>query len=198
MKTGIYCGVFDPVHVGHVSFAEYVLELGLVDRLVIVPTSVPPHKKPPVTSIEHRFQMVLLAFGQESPFYIFSGYESGDFPSYTCDTVAHLRKLYSGDDLFFIIGLDSMLQLKKWKNYGEIIKNVKFIVSGRDGSRFSQLSKVFGDEFVDEKMVVLDRFKPLKVSSTEVRELLRQNREYGLSFLMPSVAEYVVENRLYV
>jgi len=197
MKTGIYGGVFDPVHLGHVTLANYVLESGIVDRLIILPTSLPPHKKLPFVTIEHRFNMILLAFGQENPFIIFSKYESENKVSCTYNSIEHFKKKYPQDDLFLIIGIDSMLQLKNWKNYKTIVDNVNFIVSPRQNSNIDKLKTYFSRSFVEKKVLILNEFKSVSISSTDLKKMIITDRKNISTYLSENIIDYIVENRLY-
>ncbi len=116
MNTGVMGGTFDPIHIGHLVVAEEVrarLNLGVV---LFVPAGQPwLRADSPVSVVEHRVQMVRLAIA-DKPYFKLSTMEiERAGPSYTVDTIAELQgQIDAGDELFFILGWDSLAQLPQW------------------------------------------------------------------------------------
>ena len=138
MKTeriGILGGTFDPVHIGHMAIAQKALEKCRLDKVIFVPSALPPHKKMPrLASAWDRYRMVALA-AQGNPRFEVSDYEvQKGGKSYSIDTVCHFRAQYPAETkLFFIIGEDNVDTLETWKEIDRIIEIVTFIVVNRPG-----------------------------------------------------------------
>lgn len=128
MKIGFLGGSFDPVHFGHLIAAQDVFEQFHLDRLVLMPAAQAPLKPNDVQSTpEDRLAMLRAATEWDQRL------EISDFElrrggiSYTIDTVRHLRALFPGDQLYWIIGGDQLPLLHRWRDIGELAKLIEFI-----------------------------------------------------------------------
>ena len=122
MKIGVFGGTFNPIHNGHIRLAElYHKELGL-DKIIVIPTNIPPHKSAEnVVSSVDRLNMLNLAF-EQYPFVEISDIElnmSGK--SYTVNTISALKEIYPNDDLYLIVGGDMFLCFESWREYKKIL-----------------------------------------------------------------------------
>ena len=197
MRIGIYGGTFNPPHTGHRKAArEAIGALGL-DKLLIIPTAEPPHKELPEESAgpEQRLELARLCFGglegaEVSPLEMERGGKS-----YTVDTVAELRRLYPGAELWLIMGGDMFLSLEKWYRSEELLRETGVAVSARADEReriLAEAEKLRRERgarvrFIDEP--------PIVISSTALRESLR--RAGGREYLTEETYAYIVKNRLY-
>lgn len=196
MKIGIFGGSFDPIHNEHINMAlASKQELGL-DRLYIVPAKVSPFKKTlKVTSPNARLEMIKLAFQDTDA--IVSDYEltkQGD--SYTYETVLQFKKFFPKDTLYLIIGGDSLVKFKDWKNPDIITKNAEIVVVERSGDYISyeaeakSFKKRFGKNFIKLNHV------GGTVSATKVR--LYSSLRLPLDGLVPkAVEEYIYKNGIF-
>jgi nicotinate-nucleotide adenylyltransferase len=133
-RIGILGGTFDPIHIGHVALASAAQErLGLT-RVIVLPSHIPPHRRPPLASSFHRFAMVALAVVGRT------GWQSSDLelrgggPSYTTDTIRSFHDQgYHAWELFFIIGADAFGEIATWKDYPNILERAHFAVVSRPG-----------------------------------------------------------------
>lgn len=133
MKTGLFGGSFDPVHMGHVRLVRTVRKAFGLDDLIVVPSADPPHKDAShMADPADRLEMTRLAFAKE-PGCVISDVEiKRGGRSYTIDTVVHFLNTRPEDtQLFLIMGLDSFLELNTWKNYKKIVETVPLIVINR-------------------------------------------------------------------
>ena len=171
-RIGIMGGTFDPIHEGHVHMAREALgDLGL-DRVLMIPTGNPPHKKG-VTDGEDRWKMVCASVA----------WDEGLQPSrieldrggviYTVDTLSRLRESYPQAQWYYIIGEDTLLDLKNWRRYEEVLGMCTFLVCPRpwEATREELAAEearltALGGRFIHVDMPMKD------VSSTEVRESL--------------------------
>lgn len=191
MKIGFMGGSFDPVHFGHLIAAQDALERGGLARVVFVPAAQAPLKPGAVqASAEARLGMLRAALDGDARFEV-SDYEvrKGGL-SYTIDTVRHMRERFSGDELAWVIGADQLGRLHLWKDIGELVTLVEFVVLARPGWVPRRREDIEGLRlrWCDGHLVQL--------SSTEVRERVKAGRP--VDFLMPhKTVEYVRENGLY-
>ena len=136
MKTGILGGTFNPVHRAHLGIAREVQDACMLDRVLFIPAAEPPHKDVAGrVSFTDRLAMVEIATAK-IPGFLASDLEikrSGK--SYSVDTLEILLELNPGDELYFIIGLDSYRDIASWKDFGRIFSLSNVVVTTRPGAR---------------------------------------------------------------
>ncbi len=199
MNIGVLGGTFDPIHNGHMAVAEATrAELNLAEVL-FVPAGQPWLKgKKPILSAEHRVQMTRLAIAG-TPYFKLSTVEvDRDGPSYTVDTMAELQTRFGAEDeLFFIIGSDSVSQLPHWRDPERLIQLCRLVAVPRPGyvlPALDSLDKIFPG--LSGRMIVLDR-PEVDISATEVRR--RVARGLPIDGLVPEpVARYIRQHKLYL
>jgi nicotinate-nucleotide adenylyltransferase len=212
LKLGILGGTFDPIHLGHLRVAEEITEKLNLEKLLLIPSAVPPHKgTKPVTPFEHRLAMTQLA-AQESP-----KFEALDLEgrrqgfSYSVETLRELHQNFGPDLLlYFIIGMDAFLEIKMWKEYERLFEYAHFVVITRPGSPSRELepfllSLDIGFTPSNEEGTFLhpsgnkifcDQTTHMDISSTQIRE--RMMAEKSIRFLvLESVRSYIIEKELY-
>ena len=125
MKIAIMGGTFNPIHHGHLLCAEQVRDGLGYDKILFVPSARPPHKsQPDMVSAEHRYQMVLLATTNNQNFEVSRIELDREGPSYTIQTIRTLRNNYgTSTDLAWIIGADSLIEYKIWKDFDGVYSN---------------------------------------------------------------------------
>ncbi len=215
-RLGILGGTFNPVHYGHLAAAEEVRDRLKLDRILFIPSFVPPHKhEEDVPLAVHRMEMVRLAVAGNPTF------EPSDIEirrggrSYTIDTVESLRNVHPDAELYFITGLDSFLEIKTWNKWETLLSLCRFVVLSRPGYRFSGLRtldfmKCAEKEFAEldrgirtESVVRSGRFTvhlemiPLfDISSTDIRRRMKEGR--SIKYHLPEAVEtYIIKNKLY-
>ena len=216
-KLGILGGTFNPIHYGHLAAAEEVRDRLKLDRVLIIPSHIPPHKQEKdVPSAVQRMEMVHLATAGNANF------EPSDIEirrggsSYTIDTLTALRQVYPGTDFFFITGLDTFLEIQTWQKWEEVLRLCCFVVLSRPGYRFIDLMKVdFMRQFEKELVgldqetlqqtivsagafqVCLERIPLYDISSTDIRKRVKEGS--SIKYLLPEAVEiYIMKSRLYV
>lgn len=197
-KKGIMGGTFDPVHKGHLALAACACqELGL-EEVLFIPSKNPPHKMGRIVSPEKdRMRMVQLAIQGEDRF-AFCGVElEREGMTYTVDTLSLLHKREPDTRWHFIMGADSLLEIGKWRNPGEILRLSALVAAVRDGSDQSVLERQrkdlenrFGGEIF---LLSMDR---IDISSTAIREAVRQEKDIR-EWVPEPVADYIKEQGLY-
>jgi nicotinate-nucleotide adenylyltransferase len=188
MRIGILGGTFNPIHIGHLILAEEALFKLKLDKVVFVPTYIPPHKnvegsvKP-----KERLKMVELAMADNSSFEVSTFELDSKKKSYSIDTLKSFRDTYGEDaQLFFITGSDLLKDLFSWKNVSEIFKMSKFIVANRPGYPVKDVPE-------EVETVVIT---PIEVSSEDIRKRLKEGK--SVRYLVPEkVRSYIVKHNLY-
>lgn len=196
-KYGIFGGSFNPIHYGHLMICEYIKdEMGL-DKVIFIPTGNPPHKDLEV-SAKDRYEMVRLAISSNPDFEISDIETIRVKMSYTVDTIRELKKIYREEKLYFLIGLDSIFQLKTWMKIGDLSKEIEFVVALRPGyinkeeinREIDFLRESFGTK------VNLINTPLYEISSTDLRDRIREGK--SLRYLIPKkVLDYIEESGFY-
>lgn len=203
MRIGLFGGTFNPIHYGHLRGAEEVRESFSLDKVIFIPAGIPPLKGLDVVNGLHRLNMVKLAV-RDNPYFEVSDYEiSKKSPSYTLNTVEHFKKLYSKHTLFFIIGIDSFLELHLWHKPEELVKMIDFIVMSRPGFGDIKLSQFIECEQENyfklknsDKKVYYISISPYWISSSCLRQMIRNGK--SIRYLVPDqVKDYIERKKLY-
>lgn len=190
MRIGILGGTFDPPHFGHILLAKEAMRQCKLDKIVLLPSANPPHKKS-VSSPRHRLNMAKIA-ARENGFDLCDAEYGRAKPSYTFDTALEMKKIYPDDDLFFIIGGDSVLDFEKWYRWEELLGIANFIAGARtqEEAERVRLAAEEKNRKYGNKITVIT-FTPIEVSSTEIRN------GNGLENVSEKVREYIDRNNLY-
>lgn len=198
MKTGIYGGTFNPIHNGHLHIVEeFRRGLGL-DRVLLIPTRVPPHKAAPdLASAGERFAMCRLA-AQGKPWLELSDIEMRrEGKSYTAETLEELSALYPQDRFYLLMGEDMFLTLGRWYRPETIFSLASVCTTPRspDGlDALRQKALEYTGQF--QARCFLEHIPYLPISSTQVRQVAAAGE--SLAHLVPSpVAWYIREKGLY-
>ncbi|MDP2938385.1 MAG: nicotinate-nucleotide adenylyltransferase [Candidatus Omnitrophota bacterium] len=187
MRIGILGGTFNPVHIGHLILAEEVREKIKLDKVIFVPTYLPPHKdNSDIAPASARMAMVKLAI-KGNRYFLASDMEiKRDGRSYTIDTLKEFKSIYPQDELYFIIGSDLLKYLDDWKDLDEIIKMVKFIVATRPGYPLEKIPS----------HISTIPIRAVDISGFEIRKAIKENKSFR--YLVPeSVLKYIDKKRLY-
>jgi len=215
-RLGILGGTFNPIHLGHLAAAEEVRDRLKLEKVIFIPSFIPPHKsEEDMPSAVQRQEMVRLAI-KGNPHFTVSDMEiRRGGRSYTVDTLEMLRQAHIGAELYFITGLDSFLDIRTWKEWERLLTLCSFVVLSREGCRFRDITKL---EFLiapeqdlaaldgreREQAVIrtgnirvhLERVPFYDISSTDIR--MRIRRGHSIKYHLPEAVEhYIIENKLY-
>lgn len=195
-KYGIIGGTFNPIHFGHLMISEYIrVEMNL-DKIIFIPTGNPPHKNN-ILDAKIRYKMVELAVSENDNFSISNIEVERKGISYSVETIKLLRKHLDGK-IYFIIGSDTLFQLKTWKRIGELCESVEFIVAVRP-EYMSTKTLDLELKYLSQKYgaVVNIVETPLyEISSTDLRNRIINRK--SVKYLIPDkVINYIEENNLY-
>lgn len=190
-RIGLFGGTFDPPHKAHTELAKKVLTDFSLDKVIFIPAGNPPHKQESrKTDKLHRFNMVKLAVCDNDDFLVSDYDTKNEKPNYSYITIGHFKEQFPDDEIFFIIGADSLRDFPFWKNYKELLTLCKFIVVPRPNVPEEDYYKNF-DKDDDLSAFVFVKDFSYDLSSTELRKNLTEDK------LPHGVYEYIQENRLY-
>ncbi len=195
-RIGILGGTFDPIHYGHLVAAEAAREKFSLERVIFVPTGIPPHKETgTVTDFWHRYLMVVLAV-LGNPYFEVSRLEyERRGVTYTIDTMRQLRQLYGTEaELFFITGVDTILGVFSWLQAEELFSLCKFIVALRPGYDMQVVKEVLGKHY--ETVVEPLEMPQIGISSSGIRRRVLEGK--SIKYLVPeAVEQYITQQEIY-
>lgn len=213
VSIGLYGGTFNPIHLGHLKAAEAVTEAFELERVLFIPSYIPPHKESrEVASAAHRLRMVELALAGRDRFAASDIEVAAGGRSYSIVTVRKIKRLYPDAELFFITGVDAFLEIGTWREHEALLAECRFIVTTRPGWELD-VSGALGGKLGGSISPLIDGIMPgketreryrifplvidaLNISSTEVRA--RAGQGLSLAGLVPPAVErYIRENELY-
>lgn len=202
MKIGIYGGTFNPPHLGHMAAAQTAIAALNLDKLLLVPAAIPPHKALPqgTPAPEHRLAMVeKMADAMRLPAVEVCPIElHRQGPSYTSDTLEEIRAQYPGAELWLLVGTDMFLTLHLWHQPEEIFRLAGVCAFGRterDGEAVFAPQRDYLAHTFGARLTTITLPGLVDISSTRLRELL--GRGEGREYLLPAVYGYILMNRLY-
>ena len=135
MRLGLLGGTFNPIHIGHLRGAEEAREAFNLERICFIPAALPPHKDDRIeVSPTQRLEIVKLAVENNTAFSVCDLELSRGGKSYTVETLHQFRRQYRDAELFFILGMDSFLEVTTWKRYEDLFSLCNFVVLRRPGS----------------------------------------------------------------
>ena len=191
MRICLFGGTFDPPHIGHLLIAQTVCEAENFDKVIFIPANKTPNKKV-VTDQKSRVEMLELAVEGNPNFEISDLEIRRGGISYTIDTLKAYKDQLADkdDDLFYLLGSDSLLDLKNWKEPKEILKESQVIVAIRPGFRPSDIPSwlIHNIQFAN-----IPRFE---ISSSNIRKRWTENKTIRYMVTLP-VWEYINRHNLY-
>ena len=191
MKICIFGGTFDPPHIGHLLIAQTVCEVEDFDKILFVPAYSPPHKNQ-ITDIEHRINMVKIAI-RDNPKFEYSDVDViRKGTSYTFDTIVNIKKRVnvSKDEIYYLIGSDSLIDFKNWKKPRKILREAKVIVAIRPGFSPSDIPHWILQEV---HFANIPRFE---LSSSTIRSRWIKDLTIRYMVTLP-IWDYINKNKLY-
>ena len=197
MKIGIFGGAFNPVHNGHVQLMKSYLDYLGLEKLIIIPTAVPPHKTGAyLVSEEDRLNMLQLLAEDEPRFEVSDIEFRREGKSYTYLTLCELKKLYPDGEFYLIIGSDQYLVFNTWYKPDEILALATVCTMAREQGDLEKLY-AYRNENVNMKDSIIVEFDIFEASSTDIRRRIKEGK--SIKGLVPKAVEkYIKEHKLYV
>lgn len=192
MKIALLGGTFDPPHLGHRKLCESFIEMMDFDKILVIPTYIPPHKiREGISSGEDRLKMCSLAFEDIEKVEVSSMEIDRGGKSYSFDTLCALKEKYQGSELYFLMGTDMYATFHEWYRYEDVLKLCKLCVCRRyEEDEKNEFLSPFSDR------VIFCSTEPFEVSSSQIRETIKNGEDVS-DLLAPEVYEYILTRMLY-
>lgn len=189
MKTGLFFGSFNPIHCGHMVLANYMVEYTDLDEVWFVVSPHNPLKdKKTLLSQTHRLTMVRLAVEDHPKLKVSNIEFKLPQPSYTINTLAHLKEKYPKKEFALMMGMDNLQTFDKWKNHEQILKNHFIYVYPR--------YKMEPGKFAGHEHVMLTEAPVVEISSSFIRKAISEKKDMS-SFMPDKVSAYIKEMNFY-
>jgi nicotinate-nucleotide adenylyltransferase len=196
-RMGIFGGTFDPIHHGHLVIAEQVADVLGLERVIFVPSGVPPHKdfasvKAPV---EDRYAMVEAAVKGNGRFVVDRIEVDAGRAMYSVETVPLIKERYEGDEWFFVSGADEVSNLLAWRDPDGFLAEAKMVAATRPGYDISNLDHLSAQLENFDQIVPVECTR-LDISATTIRQMVAEGK--SVRYLVPeAVYEIIYDRGLY-
>jgi nicotinate-nucleotide adenylyltransferase len=188
-KVGLFFGSFNPIHIGHLAIAEFMVEQTDLNQLwFVVSPQNPLKEKKSLLTDHHRWIMVNIAIEDDVRFRAINIEFKMPRPSYTIDTLTRLSEKYPDYQFVLISGTDIFGSLHKWKNYQEILKQYSFYVYARPNYQMG--------DFANHFKIKIFNAPQMEVSSSYIRESIKEKKEIQY-LLPPKLNKYIKEMHFY-
>jgi len=189
LRIGLFFGSFNPVHIGHMAIANYMVEFSGIDQVWFVVSPQNPHKQNlNLLNEYHRLEMVNLAINDDHRFRASDVEFRLSKPSYTINTLAILADKYPAYSFSILIGADNLESLPKWKNFQAIIENYGVLVYPRPGFN--------AEKMADYQNIILTNAPLMEISSSFIRNAIKEGKDIR-HFLPGKVFEYIDKMNYY-
>lgn len=189
MKVGLFFGSFNPIHTGHLIIANYIAHYTNLEQVWLV---VSPHnplkKKSDLVNMYDRLEMAKLATDNAENIKVSDIEFKLPQPSYTIDTLTHLKERYPENEFTLIMGSDNLRSFKKWKNYEVLLQDYNILVYPRPGFENEALAS--------HPSVIITDTPQMEISSTFIRNAI-QNGQNVQFFVPDTVLEFIESKNLY-
>lgn len=201
MKTGILGGTFDPIHYAHLILAETARDVLGLDRVLVVPAGIPPHKRNRrISSAQDRNDMVRAAIANVPGFEISTFESNGNGISFTYLTLRHFHSLYPDDTFVLVTGSDTLADIPYWREPAEVCRLAAPAAAHRAGQvppDFNCLAELVDPARLELFKTQVVPMPLLEISSTDIRARVACGR--SIRFLLPeAVAEIIHSRGLYL
>lgn len=189
IKTGLFFGSFNPIHIGHLAIANYMLEFTEIDQLwFVVSPQNPLKEKKSLLADYHRLELTRRAIDEDDRFRVSDIEFSLPKPSYTIDTLTYLEEKHPGHDFYLIMGADGIKNFPKWKNAELIVQKTHRLVYPRPGVDTSLLNSLENATLVEAPL--------MEISSSFIRNAIREGKDVKY-FLPEGTYTYLKEMHFY-
>ncbi|HEY0897708.1 MAG TPA: nicotinate (nicotinamide) nucleotide adenylyltransferase [Sphingobacteriaceae bacterium] len=189
MQVGLFFGSFNPIHVGHLIIANYMANHTDLDQVwLIVSPHNPLKKKGDLINMYDRLEMAKLATENAQNIRVSDVEFSLPQPSYTIDTLTHLREKYPEHQFTLIMGFDNLASLRKWKNYELLLRDYKIAIYPRPGHEDQELAS--------HPSVTITQTPQMEISSTFIRRSIKAGKNVQY-FVLDNVLDFIDSKNLY-
>jgi nicotinate-nucleotide adenylyltransferase len=195
VKLGVMGGTFDPIHLGHVAMAEAGAECAGLDRVLLVPASVPPHRAAATAPAGDRLAMVRLAAAGHPRLEVSDVELRRPGPSYTVDTLRALARERPGSELHLLLGWDAAREIGAWHAPDEVLRLARPVVVSRPGYPVPT-ERDLAAAGIEPTWAILCDVRTPDVEATDVRRLVERGSSLA-GLVDPTVEAYLKRHRLY-
>ncbi len=190
MRLGLFGGTFDPIHLGHLILAEQCRESCGLDRLWFVVAGEPPHKPGGRTPVAHRLEMARIAIAGHPRFAVSEIETRRPGPHYSVETLESVGRENPGEELFFLIGADSLAELVSWRQPDRIAQLATIVVVNRPG--IEEVAPASLPDFGPSSHPLMSvTIPPIGIASTDLRRRLAEAR--SIRYQVPRGVEAYIE-----
>lgn len=189
-KVGLYFGSYNPIHIGHLAIANYMVEYTDIDQLwFVVSPQNPFKKKNNLLDDYQRLEMAHRAVEGDDRLRASNIEFSLPKPSYTVDTLAYLKEQHPNHQFVILMGSDNLENFHKWKNYETIVENFGVIVYPRPGFDKSKVQ-------FHKNIIIAEGAPLMEISSSFIRKAISEGKDVR-HFLPQKTGEYLQEMNFY-
>lgn len=190
MKTGLFFGSFNPVHIGHMALASYLVEYTDLEQLWFV---VSPHnplkEKENLLSDQMRLEMMKLAINNDPRFTVCDIEFKLPRPSYTIDTLSHLSEKYPAHEFIILMGADGLSSFQQWKDHEQIIRKYHRFIYPRHNDEKT-------DYGLHENITLIEGAPRFEISSSFIRKAIQEGKDIR-HFVPEKVYEFILKKKAY-
>lgn len=185
MKVALFFGSFNPVHIGHLAIANYIVEFNDIDQLWFVLSPQNPLKnKASLLPDYQRLEILSRAIDDCKKFQVSAIEFNLPKPSYTIDTLTYLKEKHPGNEFYLVLGADNLASIEKWKNYELLLSEYQLLVYPRPDAK--------SNAFFKHQNVQLIHAPMMEISSSFIRKAIKEGKDMRF-FLPPKAFEYIDE-----
>jgi nicotinate-nucleotide adenylyltransferase len=189
LTVGLFFGTFNPIHIGHLAVANYMVEYSCINQLwFVVSPQNPFKKKSNLLDNYQRLEMVHRAVDSDFRFRVSDIEFNMPKPSYTIDTLTYLKEKYPNYKFMILMGADNIEDFHKWKNYKQILDNYGILVYPRPGFDHSKVENYPNVSIINAPM--------MEVSSSFIRNAIREGKDIRY-YVPPKTWEYIDDMNFY-
>ena len=192
MNIGLYFGTFDPIHLGHINIANFLIKKGTFKKIWFIVTPQNPVKSNNnISDFIHRYEMVKIQVKDNDNIQASDIELNLEKPNYTINTLNYLSSKFINYNFGIIIGEDNLINLKYWKDYKKIVNNYNVYVYPRE-------TKIKEDiELINNKNVNMIEAPYVDISSSEIRNIITEKENLS-QFISNDIYRYIIKNKLYI
>jgi len=186
MNICVFGGSFDPIHLGHENIINILLSK--FDKVIVMPSKQSPGKNIPIASESDRLEMIHMCDFTNNPKFILDEHELKiDEPSFTINSISHIKNKFKKDNLFLALGLDQFNNLSNWHDSKNLRNMVNFICFNRSGEDY---------KIIDDDCELIDDFN-YDVSSSEIKKLVKINYDLIKNMVNQNIFNYIINKEIY-
>lgn len=199
-NIGLFGGTFNPIHNGHLYIAHVFAEQCNLDCVIFLPAGHSYHKHTDWIAPEHRLKMVEIAIAHHRQFAVSNCDLIRSGATYSIDTINIFREIYPDKQLYWLMGMDSLMNLNRWKDWQLLVQRTKIAVANRAGNTLNQIPQELrtwcATALAVGDLVLLNA--PAKdISSRYIRQQIAHGQNV-LNLLPEKVVDYIQQHHLYI